>query len=456
MFNLITSISPHPFQTQLPKKNPPTYGLISVPGDPLAEMGKEKAGGQNIYVKELGLALAQRGCQVDLFTRRENPEQREIVEHSIGCRTIHLTAGPPKFIPRTELFDYLPTFVDSWLDFQKRSGRQYSLIHTNYWLSGWVGLQLKFRFGIPLVHTYHSIGAVKYRNVEHPPSVASIRHAVEWACLEQANCVISTSPKEVADLRQYLSPYGRIKIIPCDRHAEEFGSVSPKQARHNLAIAPETPMLLYVGSFDERKGIEMLLKASAKIPKPFELYLVDLNGQKDQDSQEQQSIRSLVKELNLENVTIFSAQISETELETYYAAADLCIVASYNEPFNLVAIDAMAAGTPVMSSTIAGFCHTVIDGQTGLLVPPQDSESLAKAIQEILAYRERKKDLLSQADKKWVQSKFISSAVADQIYDLYQSLTLSESVKKIKQSENFTPDLPQKIYQLLDFDISPS
>ncbi|NJR32138.1 MAG: glycosyltransferase family 1 protein [Chamaesiphon sp. CSU_1_12] len=127
----------------------PSYALIAVDSDPTAEIGKEGTGSQNVYVRELGLGLARRGCQVDIFTRREHPEQDEIVENAPGCRTIRLTAGPAEFIPRDELFEYLPAFIDAWWVFQLRSGRNYTLIHSNYWLSGWVGLQLKSHLGIP-------------------------------------------------------------------------------------------------------------------------------------------------------------------------------------------------------------------------------------------------------------------------------------------------------------------
>jgi glycosyltransferase involved in cell wall biosynthesis len=449
MFNLVKSISPNLFKTQLQQKNRPTYALISVHGDPTAEIGKDGAGGQNIYVRELGMALAKQGCQVDMFTRREHPDQEEIVEHFPGCRTIRLTAGPAKFIHRNELFDYLPAFVDSWLEFQGRSDRQYSLIHSNYWLSGWVGLQLKFRLGLPQVHTYHSIGAVKYREVENPPKIASIRHAVEWACLEQSNCVISTSPEEVADLRKHISNQGRIKIVPCGINAEHFGSVSQKQGRKNLDVTPETPMILYVGRFDERKGIETLVKACDRIPKPFQLYLVGGSRKEGLDSQEQQRIRTLVKQLKLEDVTTFTGQVAQAELPNYYAAADVCVVPSYYEPFGLVAIEAMAAGTPVIASAVGGLRHTVVSGKTGLLVPPRNPESLAQAITEILSYPANKRALIGQAAQKWVQSKFSCGAVASQIQELYQSLTVSESVKEIIQNDNLTPDLQQRIYQLL-------
>jgi len=135
--------------------------LISVHGDPAIEIGKEEAGGQNVYVRHVGEALAELGWQVDMFTRKVNVEQEDIVWHSPNWRTIRLKAGNVDFVPRDNIFGHLPEFVDNFLKFQQDNGVIYPLIHTNYWLSSWVGMQLKQKQGSNLVHTYHSLGAVK-------------------------------------------------------------------------------------------------------------------------------------------------------------------------------------------------------------------------------------------------------------------------------------------------------
>jgi D-inositol-3-phosphate glycosyltransferase len=426
----------------------PTYALISVHGDPTAEIGKEGAGGQNIYVRELGLALAKRGCQVDIFTRREHPNQAEIVQLAPGCRTIRLIAGPLKFIPRNELFEHLPEFVTSWLNFQQQTGRNYALIHTNYWLSGWVGLRLKSELGLAQIHTYHSIGAVKYCNEQNPPEIASVRHCVERAILEHSDCVISTSPQEVDDLRQFISQQGRIKVIPCGINAEHFGSLNQKIARQQLGISPDAQVIIYVGRFDHRKGIETLVKACACLSDSFTLYLVGGSREDGADFQEQQRIQALVKKLGLAASTVFTGRISQTLLPAYYAAGDVCVVPSYYEPFGLVAIEAMAAGTPVIASNVGGLQHTVVHGKTGLLVPPGNHHALAKAIGNLLDKPNLRKSY-GDAAQNWVQSRFSTQAVSDQVYQLYQSLTLSNFVQEIIETKNLTPNLEKQIQNLL-------
>src|SRR5919199_4740314 len=158
--------------------------LISVSGDPAVEIGKEEAGGQNVYVRQVGLALAEQGWLVDMFTRRISPDQADVVQHAPNCRTIRLTAGPTKFIGRDDAFGYLPEFVKQFQAFQQQEGFQYPLVHTNYWVSSWVGMELKKLQPVKQVHTYHSLGAVKYRTVSNIPPIASTRLAVEKACLE--------------------------------------------------------------------------------------------------------------------------------------------------------------------------------------------------------------------------------------------------------------------------------
>ena len=229
--------------------------LISVHGDPAVEIGKEEAGGQNVYVRHVGEALAQLGWQVDMFTRKASADQATIVEHSPNCRTIRLTAGPEEFVPRDNIFGYAPQFVEELLKFQQQSGVQYSLIHTNYWISSWVGMQLKEIQGSKLVHTYHSLGAVKYKSVSTIPMIAKTRLAVEKEVLETAERIVATSPQEKEHMRSLVSAKGNIDIIPCGTDIHRFGSIQQQQARQQLGIDPETKVVLYVGRFDLRKGI---------------------------------------------------------------------------------------------------------------------------------------------------------------------------------------------------------
>jgi len=219
-----------------------------------------------------------------------------------------------------------------------------------------------------------------------------------------------------------------IKVIPCGINAEHFGSVSQEVARQQLGIAPDSQIILYVGRFDPRKGVETLVKACASLPDSFQLYLVGGSREDGADFKEQQRIETLVNELGLKAVTVFTGRISQALLPAYYAIGDICVVPSYYEPFGLVAIEAMAAGTPVIASNVGGLQHTVVHGETGLLVPPCDSKALAIAIHSLLK-NPTLKESYGNAAQNWVQSRFSTQGVAAQVHELYQSLTMDTFIQ---------------------------
>lgn len=398
--------------------------LISVHGDPAVDIGKEEAGGQNVYVKEVGEALSHQGWQVDMFTRRSHAEQDFIVEHNPNCRTIRLTAGPQKFVARQRLFDYLPEFLEAFFRFQHQSRTIYPLIHTNYWLSAWVGMEIKKRQLVKLFHTYHSLGAVKYKAVKTIPLVATTRLQIEKQCLETADTVIATSPQEQEHMRSLVSTEGNITVIPCGTDIERFGTISSFQAREYLGIAPETKVVLYVGRFDRRKGIETLVRAvgNPEVRKHSNLKLIIAGGSRpgQKDGKERERIEGIVRELDLANLTTFPGRVEHSQLAYYYAAADVCVVPSHYEPFGLVAIEAMASGTPVIASEVGGLKYTVINEETGLLAPPQDNQAFAHALDRILSNQEWCEQLGQEARTR-VESKFSWKGVASQLDDLYLS-----------------------------------
>lgn len=401
-----------------------TIALISVHGDPSVEIGKEGAGGQNIYVRHVGDALAKKGWKVDMFTRKVSPEQEDIIEHSENCRTIRLQAGPLSFVERSQLFDYLPNFVESFLQFEHQTECLYPLIHTNYWLSGWVGLKLKEHQPLRMAHTYHSLGSIKYQNVDDIPPIAEKRVQIEKDCLEQADRVVATSPHERQDMRSTLSQQGDIEVIPCGTNVESFGLMSRAEARQTLNITSDQKILIYVGRFDPRKGLETLIRAinhNEVRQHPFHVYVVGGNRSDQKDQSERDRIEQLVHSLDLsENVT-FTGRLDHSQLPTYYSAADVCIVPSHYEPFGLVAIEAMASGIPVIASAVGGLRFTVQPDQTGLLAPARDDHAFATCIDQICSNPELR-DRLGRAGKQRVHDNFSWDGVTDTLSELYQRL----------------------------------
>ncbi|MGA9382267.1 MAG: glycosyltransferase family 1 protein [Phormidium sp.] len=408
--------------------------LISVHGDPAIEIGQEEAGGQNVYVRQVGQALAQKGWLVDMFTRKANSQQNSIVQHSPNCRTIRLSAGPEEFVPRDDIFAYLPEFVEKFRQFQQENQINYPIVHTNYWLSAWVGMQLKKILDIKQVHTYHSLGVIKYKSVTTIPMIATNRLSTEKAVLESAERIVATSPQEREHMINFVSQKGKIDIIPCGTDVNHFGSISRAAAREKLAIAPETQVILYVGRFDKRKGIETLVRAVGECQsrKNNQLKLIIGGGFRPghSDGKEYDRIANIVNELGLNDITIFPGILSREVLPTYYTAADVTVVPSHYEPFGLVTIEAMACGTPAIGSDVGGLQFTIMPEETGLLCPPQDSAAFAVAIDRLLSDPEWRKKLGINARKR-VQEMFSWNGVAAQLSNLYLELIKQPSAKQL-------------------------
>ncbi|MBE9230100.1 glycosyltransferase family 1 protein [Phormidium sp. LEGE 05292] len=407
--------------------------LISVHGDPAIEIGKEEAGGQNVYVRQVGEALAQKGWLVDMFTRKANSQQNTIVQHSPNCRTIRLTAGPEEFVPRDEIFAYLPEFVNKFLQFQQENQINYPIVHTNYWLSAWVGMQLKKTLDIKQVHTYHSLGFIKYKSVNTIPMIATTRLSTEKAVLETAERIVATSPQEKEHMRSLVSQKGKIDIIPCGTDVSHFGSISRVAAREKLGITPETKVILYVGRFDRRKGIETLVRAVGQCQsrKNQQLKLIIGGGFRpgQSDGKEYDRIASIVDELGLNDITLFPGRLNREILPTYYTAADVTVVPSHYEPFGLVTIESMACGTPVIGSDVGGLQFTIKPGETGLLCPPKDDAAFAAAIDRFLTHPEWRNKLGINARER-VEEIFSWDGVASQLTNLYLDLLKQPSAKQ--------------------------
>ena len=406
-------------------RNRQPIALISINADPAAEVVKQEVGGQNVYVRNVAEILAKLGWQVDMFTRKIHPDDPTIVQHSPYCRTIRLTAGQKEFIPKNDLLEYLPEFLEAFLKFQNKEGTNYPLVHTNYWLSGWIGLQLKELRNIQLVHTHHSLGVVKYQAAGYQPPIAATRLAMEKQILEQANCVVATSPQEQEALRKLVSETGEVQVISGGADISNFRLLSKTEARLKLGFDQKEHIVLYVGRFDPRKGVETLLQAcancQAKSQGNFRLVIAGGEDPHSEGDREEDRIKLLAQELELTENILFTGRLNHDILPFYYAAADVCVVPSYYEPFGLVAIEAMACGTPVIASNVGGLKFTVIPEETGLLVPPHDVSGFACAIDRVLTDDVWARKMRKQASSR-VRQNFSWTWVAGQLSDLYRCL----------------------------------
>ena len=414
----------------------PNVALISVHSDPANETGS-----QNIYVRQVGEALSRFGWQVDMFTRKSAPNQSDIVQHNPNCRTIRLTAGVEQFVPRQKLIGYLPEFLKQLRQFQLDNSIQYRLIHTNYWLSAWVGMELKKVQPIKHVHTYHSLGAVKYANINHLSNLAKTRLAIEKACLETADLNIATCLQQREYLRELVPEQGYIEIVPCGTDTARFGSVAHVSAREQLEIEPDVFNILYVGRFNRCQGIETLVRAVSKpsLHRVGKIHLTLASGfyRHSSEQLERKRIEELVWELRIENITTFVDQISRDELATYYAAADVCVVPSHYNPSGMVTIESMASGTPVIASNVEGLKYVVEHEQTGLLFFPKNTTVLTKAIYRLITEPEWRRKLGMSARERAVDL-FTWDGVANQLSEFYLELIEAQNLELLNRSLRYS------------------
>jgi glycosyltransferase involved in cell wall biosynthesis len=285
-------------------------------------------------------------------------------------------------------------------------------------------MELKKSQPLLQVHTYHSLAAVKYKSVSTIPTIAKTRLQVEKTLLETADRVVATSPQEKEHMRSLVSSKDNIDIISGGTDIEQFGSIARSTARRELGIAPEAKVVLYAGSFDPRSGIETLVRAvslSAVSKADLKLIIGGRWRAGESDGKERDRIGSIVEELGLSDITSFCGGLSRDILPAYYAAADVCVVPSHYEPLGLVALEAMACGTPVIASSVGGLKYTVVPEETGLLAPPKNEAVFADAIDRLLGNSLWRLQLGHRARQR-VETYFSWDRIASQLSQLYTQL----------------------------------
>jgi D-inositol-3-phosphate glycosyltransferase len=391
--------------------------LVSVHGGPLVQPGAEGAGGQNVYVREVARELSLLGHEVHVFTRGLHHTRPEILQ--VGkVRVIRLPAGPAGHIGRDGLFDYLPEFLQNMSAFTG-----YDVIHTNYWLSGWVGMQYAKRFNLPQVHTHHRLGEVKSGGAVLPEKVKAIRYEVEAETMKQCAAIIATSAQEIRSINSHYPAAQKIELVPCGVDTNRFYPRNWQESRQALGLPITEPILLYVGRFHPQKGIDTFLEAAALTAKEKNVRIVLVGGchKKRKDAQNFQEVRIMVGRLGLTHCTTFLGNLDHDLLPLAYSAADICVVPSLSESFGMVAIESMACGTPVVASRIGGLRYTVRDRETGLLVPAKNPQAFAEAV-EYLLDNSALRSQFGHRGLRSIQQRFTWTNVAKSLANLYNNV----------------------------------
>ena len=390
---------------------------ISFHTSPLAALGGSVTGGMNIYVLELSRELANAGHSVDLFTRREDAAPR-IERLAPNLRLIRIDAGPSQPLEKDEMPAFVPDFVNGVRSLIEETEGAYDVVHSHYWQSGLAGREIAEGLNVPHVMMFHTLGEVKNR-ARTSEMESSQRIDGERALVASADVVMTASSHERELLQRYYGADARrLETIPCGVDLDLFHPLDKAQSRRELGFDAEAPILIWVGRLEKLKGVDILIQALAQLDeRDFTLVLV---GGDDRAAEFKEDLRSQAAEAGIADNIRFAGAVPHDRLPLYYSAADVCVVPSYYESFGLVAVEAMACGTPVVASRVGGLVSTVTDGVTGYLIPWRCPEPFAEKLEVILNNPELRANFSVSARQS--VEKFRWQNVAGAVTDLYATL----------------------------------
>lgn len=407
--------------------------MISYHTCPLATLGGKDTGGMNVYVRDLARELGRRGIGVDVYTRSQDQHVPHVL-HDLGYgnRIVHVRAGPETPIPKDMLLEHVPRFTEGVLDFAQSKGVVYDIVHSHYWLSGLSGLELRQSWRRPLVHMFHTLGEMKNRVARTPEERESDRRIeAEGRLLREADRTIAATQAEVAQFQWlYKADTNRVEVIPPGVDTGRFYPIPMDEAKEFVGIDCGDRMLLFVGRIEPLKGIDNLFEAVAILHRKGMLSgrtvcLAIVGGDPDvppdQMTSEMSRLQSLRESLGVEGMVTFLGSRDQDRLPYYYSAAEVVVVPSHYESFGLVALEAMACGTPVVASETGGLVYLVRDGETGFHVPVGDARALADRIGRLLSDPELRRRLARQA-QEYAQG-YAWPLIAGQILEVYETLT---------------------------------
>jgi glycosyltransferase involved in cell wall biosynthesis len=401
--------------------------FISEHASPLACAGGVDSGGQNVYVRELALELAERDFEIDIYTRRDSAVIKQVVDWMPGVRIIYITAGPAEYIPKEELMPFMKKFSSNMIRFIQREKIQYDLVHANFWMSGMVAMDVKAQLGIPFVITFHALGLVRAIHQKEADKFPKERMAIEREIMFDANAIIAECPQDQNDMKLlYGISRDKTKVVPCGFNPEEFYPVEKEKARKYLGLPNREKILLQLGRMVPRKGIDNVIRAMKYLQSDLQpVRLLVVGGDKDRVNgpcaAEFRRLKELaVKEGVAARVTFIGPK-QHRELRYYYSASDVFISTPWYEPFGITPLESMACGTPVIGSDVGGIKYSVVDGVTGYLVPPKSPRVLAWKINKILKNRQLFENM-SVACLERANERFTWSSIAEEMMNVYLPL----------------------------------
>jgi len=372
---------------------------------PLEQPGTGDAGGMNVYIVQTATRMAAQGVEVEIFTRATSSELAPVVQMAPGIKVRHVVAGPFEGLGKEELPGQLCAFTAGVLRAEARhEPGYYDAIHSHYWLSGQVGWLARERWGVPLVHTAHTLAKVKNAALaDGDTPEPRMRVIGEEQVVEEADRLVANTDVEAAELvKLYDAAPEKVLTIPPGVDLERFTPGDRGAARAALGLRPDQVALAFVGRIQPLKAPDVLLRAAAEllVRDPglrSRLVVLVVGGPSGSGLEQPRALQLLAEELRIDDVVRFLPPLAGVELAGLYRAADVVAVPSYNESFGLVALEAQACGTPVVAAAVGGLPVAVRHGVSGCLVNGHDPVEWARVLAHVALDPGRREELAGNA-----------------------------------------------------------
>jgi D-inositol-3-phosphate glycosyltransferase len=405
--------------------------MLSYHTCPLATLGGKDTGGMNVYVRELTRQLGKMGIHVDVFTRSQDDHVPHVLhELGYGNRVVHVPAGPEVPLGKREMSEYIPQFVDGVKAFASEKGIKYDIIHSHYWMSGIAAAALSDAWGgTPIVSMFHTLGEMKNRIARtEAEREGEYRINGEKQVIGRANRITVATLAELTQLRfLYKADPNKMVIIPPGVDVSHFYPIPSDEAKTFVGLKPEDRMILFVGRIEPLKGVDTLIQAMSCLHLKDASRLVHLSiiggdpsASPEQMTVEMARLQKLCEDLGLGKAVIFLGKRGQDTLPYYYSAAEVLVMPSHYESFGMVALEAMACGTPVIASEVGGLAYLVRDGETGFTIPAEEPDMLCDKLSWLLNDPELHAKMSAQA-AEYAQD-YAWEKIANQIVDVYDGL----------------------------------
>lgn len=362
--------------------------VVAYHSSPLGPPGEGDSGGMTVYVRDLAAAFARRGVQTDVFTRADGTG-RTVTSLGTGVRVISIEAGPRVRLPKEELTAHLGAFTAGVRAFALAQRLRYDAVHSHYWQSGLAGIPLAAGWGVPLVHSHHTLAKVKNRYLapgDRPEPQARLDGEARIVAAADVH-VASTDDEWMQLACLYGAHHDKLKTLHPGVDHSVFSRGNRAAARAQLGLSGEAVML-YVGRIQRLKGLELAIRAAEQLVPALDQplrFLIAGGASGASGDIEVARLRALVDELGLDDVVRFVGAVPHADLPVYYRAADALVVCSHSESFGLTALEAHSCGTPVVGTPVGGLSHVVVDERSGFLVDTRDPAVFAARLKTLLA-----------------------------------------------------------------------